>query len=293
MHADASTAANTPRRSCSPLTDTRLLSVAFSPVSPQPWCLTEQTITCGLPTLQRDSARWPPLLPGSVPVVWGAVLVMALAAMVDPLRIGITVLVVSRERPMLQLLAFWLGGVAMGLTVGLGALFLLRDLALQFMQHATTTTASAGVAITQIVLGVLALIIATLIAVGFRRRTNVRQLTAPPALSRLWERGGSSPWIAFLLGAWLGTPLQYIAALAAILASGADAGTQVGAVILYQVVVLALAEIPLVSGLFAPVKTQVIMSRVHDWVAVRRRQLVAVIIAVVGIFLMLNGIRSL
>ena len=65
-----------------------------------------------------------------MPVVWGAVLVMALTAMVDPLRIGITVLVVSRERPMLQLLAFWLGGMAMGFTVGLGVLFLLRDFAL-------------------------------------------------------------------------------------------------------------------------------------------------------------------
>jgi hypothetical protein len=38
--------------------------------------------------------------------VWGAVLVMALAAMADPLRIGITVLIVSRPRPVLQSLAF-------------------------------------------------------------------------------------------------------------------------------------------------------------------------------------------
>ena len=62
-----------------------------------------------------------------------SLLVMAMAAMVDPLRIGITVLVVSRPRPVLQLLAFWLGGLAMGFAVGLGVLFLLRDLALDFI----------------------------------------------------------------------------------------------------------------------------------------------------------------
>jgi hypothetical protein len=227
-----------------------------------------------------------------VPVVWGAVLVMALAAMVDPLRIGITVLVVSRERPMLQLLAFWLGGLAMGLTVGLGVLFLLRDFALVFMQRAASTTAGAGVAIVQIVLGAVALIIATLIAAGFRGRTQSRQFNTPAVFTRLSSRVGS-PWIAFLLGAWLGTPLQYVAALAAILASGADARTQIAAVIVYQVVVLALAEIPLASSLFAPARTQAVMSWAHDWVLARRRQLISAIIGVVGIFLVVNGVGSL
>ena len=227
-----------------------------------------------------------------MPVVWGAVLVMALTAMVDPLRIGITVLVVSRERPMLQLLAFWLGGLAMGFTVGLGVLFLLRDFALEFMQHEASATASAGVAIIQIVVGALALTIATLIAAGFRMRTRPRQLNTPAVFTRLSSRVGS-PWIAFLLGGWLGTPLQYVAALAAILASGADARTQIAAVIVYQVVVLALAEIPLASSLFAPAKTQAVMSWVHDWVLARRRQLISAIIGVVGIFLVVNGIGSL
>ena len=35
------------------------------------------------------------------------------------------------------------------------------------------------------------------------------------------------------------------------------------------------------------------MLRVHDWVLPRRRQLIAVIIAVVAIFLVINGISSL
>src|SRR4029078_11692796 len=60
---------------------------------------------------------------------------------------------------------------------------------------------------------------------------------APPgAWSRLTTRAGvamqgGSLWVAFVAGAWLATPLQFIAALAAILASGASAGNPVRAFI--------------------------------------------------------------
>src|SRR6476469_3838624 len=104
---------------------------------------------------------------------------------------------------------------------------------------------------------------------------------------------GQPLWGAFVAGAWLATPLQFVAALTAILASGASAGTQVVALVVYHVVALAFAEIPLVSALVAPDRTQAVMLRVHDWVLPRRRQLIAVIIAVVAALLVVNGIGSL
>ena len=55
----------------------------------------------------------------------------------------------SRPRPVLQLLAFWLGGLAMGLAVGLGVLFLLRDLALDFIKNLESTTATSTVGLVQ------------------------------------------------------------------------------------------------------------------------------------------------
>ncbi len=240
-------------------------------------------------------------------MVWGAVLVMALAAMVDPLRLGITVLVVSRPRPVLQLLALWLGGLAMGFSVGLGVLFLLRDLAFDFINDLESTTATSTVGLVQVAIGALALMFAGMIALRLpaRRREPVPvpdvdaqasalQPPTPTAMSRLSTRAGDamqggSLWVAFVAGAWLGTPLQFVAALTAILASGATTGTQVVALVVYHVVALAFAEIPLFSQLVAPDKTQAVMLRVHDWVLSRRRQLIAVIIAVVAIFLVVNG----
>jgi hypothetical protein len=221
---------------------------------------------------------------------------MALAAMIDPLRVGVTVLVISRPRPVLQLLAFWLGGLAMGLAVGLGALFLLRGLALELMQNVPGAGDSSTVALAQIGLGAFALLIAALIAVGFPRRAPSSQ-PKHSALSRLTARAGSalrsgSLWVAFVAGVALATPLQYVAALAAILVSDADAPAQIAALIVYHLVVLAFAEIPLVSSLIAPAATYTVMLRLHDWVTVRRRQLTAVIVATIGAFLFINGVTG-
>ena len=133
-------------------------------------------------------------------------------------------------------------------------------------------------------MGVLAFLLAAMIAMRFpsRRHAGVAVPgvetqtpavvpSAPGAWSRLTTRAGvamqgGSLWVAFVAGAWLATPLQFIAALAAILASGASAGTQVVALVVYHVVALAFAEIPLVSALVAPDHTQAVMLRVHDWV---------------------------
>ena len=44
-------------------------------------------------------------------------LAMAIAVSVEPFRIGMTVVMINRPRPGLQLLAFLLGGFAMGIAV--------------------------------------------------------------------------------------------------------------------------------------------------------------------------------
>ena len=57
--------------------------------------------------------------------MWITILVMAVAISLEPFRIGMTVLMLNRPRPMLQLLAFLSGGFAMGISVGLVVLFVL------------------------------------------------------------------------------------------------------------------------------------------------------------------------
>lgn len=51
---------------------------------------------------------------------------MAIAVSLEPFRIGMTVLMINRPRPLLQLSAFLAGGFAMGTAVGVVVLFVLR-----------------------------------------------------------------------------------------------------------------------------------------------------------------------
>jgi hypothetical protein len=239
--------------------------------------------------------------------MWGTVLVLALVATADPVRIGISVLLSSRPRPVLHLVACWLGGMVLSVAMALGVLFALRGFALGVMHKVQLATASSTAGHIQVAMGLLALTIAAL-TVGLCPRLRSRvalpgttpthlPVPSPPAFSRLSTRVNGALdarplWVAFALGVGLSTDLRYLAALTAILASGAAAGTQITAVAAYAVVALAFVEIPLVSQLAAPAQTGQIISAVHGWVKARRQQIFAVVIAMLGLFLMTNGMSA-
>ena len=236
--------------------------------------------------------------------MWGTVLALALVAGADPVRIGIAVLLFSRPRPVLHLVALWLGGMAVGVVLGLAVLFGLHDVALGVMHRVELATTSSTAGHIQIAMGVLALVVAAAIVVGFSVRQRARvavptddpsRRAGPTAFSRLSTRAvdalqAGPPWITFLVGVGISTDFRYLGALTAILASGAALGTQVGAAAVYTVVALAFAEIPLATQLAAPARTRAVMSQVHDWVKARRRAVLGIIVAVLGVLLMTTGI---
>jgi hypothetical protein len=234
--------------------------------------------------------------------MWVTVLALALVATADPVRIGIAVVLFARQRPVLHLVALWLGGMAVGVLLALGVLFGLHDVALGVMHRVELATTSSTAGHIQIAMGVLALLVAALIAVGFSVRNRTRVVTVadagsdqgPTAFSRLSTRAlgalqAGSPWTTFLIGVGISTDFRYLAALTAILASGAAVGTQVSAAAVYTVVGFAFAEIPLVSQLASPARTRAVMSYVHDWVRARSRAVLGVVVAVLGICLVTTG----
>src|SRR5262249_38050244 len=106
--------------------------------------------------------------------MWTTVLILALMTATEPVRLGVAIFLISRPQPMVNLLAFWLGGMVMGIGVAASVLILLRDFASSLMQDVSFIVASPTVGHIQIALGVLALVVAALIAAG----VSVRQ-TAP------------------------------------------------------------------------------------------------------------------
>jgi hypothetical protein len=256
---------------------------------------------------------------GSVPAMWSSVLLMALLVSLDPVRFGIILLLISRPRPVQNLLAYWGGCMIAGVSALLVPLMVLHFTPMfTSFEHdmaAPATAASSTVRHVQIGVGVLALVIAALMTVRFSARERAHLPTAggntstlvldsntpteaaseirrlPGRVRNAWENG--SLWVALVIGLLSGpppSPLLYV--LTTIATAGAAIGTKVSAVIAFVVVMLALVEIILVCYLAAPAKTQAVLGRLHDWVRPYRRQILITIFALAGVMLVAKGMGS-
>jgi hypothetical protein len=258
--------------------------------------------------------------------MWATVLMLALWMATDPVRLIIATFLVSRPRPLQSLFAYWLGGVVGGVASSVGVLIALRDVATPILHDITSFVAACTGGYVRVALGVLALLFAARIAARMLKRqpvgvpvsvaatstvalqprpsrivqlrTALRQYT-PPVLSRLtasvWhalETG--SPRVAFVVGmATALPPIEYQAALTTILASGAAIGAQLGASIMFLVVVLAAVEIVLISYVAAPHKTQAFILQLQNWMRAVGRKLLPVSSAVAGVFLVYSGMGAI
>jgi hypothetical protein len=239
--------------------------------------------------------------------MWTTLLVMAMAGSLDPGRIGLTVLMLNRPRPMLQLFAFLCGGFAMGGAVGL--LVLIR----QATPLAATNFTVGNV---QIAIGLLALLGAVVLATNISARRVIRrplsgatvggdagvvvvEPTRPSGLEKLCSRArnlllGRSVWVAGVSGLAIACPpVNYLTAMAVILASGAAPAAKAGALITFNAVAFALAEISLLGCLVAPDKTRAAVAALHAWIRSRHRRDVAALLAAAGCFMIAIGMSAL
>lgn len=233
-------------------------------------------------------------------------LAMALIAATNPVRLGVALLLISRRRPMLNLLTYWLGAVASAITAGLCVLTVVHHFAPTLMQSMSAQAASSGARRIQIVIGLVVLAVTALVAVGFSvRRPRVPtargdppalRTSTPTAFARLRSRAqgvlrGDYLSVAFVVGLGSGFPaVEYPVALAAIAASGRSIGVQIGAAIIFIVVMLLVVEIPLVSYSATPAQTQAVMLRLHDWVRPRRWRILATVVAAEAVLMVATGL---
>jgi type IV secretory pathway VirB2 component (pilin) len=223
--------------------------------------------------------------------MWITLLAMAVAVSLEPFRIGMTILMMNRPRPLLQLLAFLAGGFAMGIAVGVIVLFILRP---------ALGSAHFTLPRVQIVVGVLLLINAAVVATGVVGKRG--DGSAGPA-SRRFEPlamrvrqllNGCSLWTAGVAGLGIALPsVDYLAVLALIVASGAAASVQMGALLMFNVVAFGFVEIPLISYLVAPDRTRATLSALQDWLRTRRRSAVTILLIAVGCVLLGAGLTGL
>ena len=224
--------------------------------------------------------------------MWITLLAMAVAVSLEPFRIGMTILMINRPRPLLQLLALLAGGFAMGITVGVIVLFVLRP---------ALGSAHFTLPRMQIVVGAVLLVNAAVVAAGMvggerdeGSAGRADRISGALATRTRQLLSGRSLWMAGVAGLGIALPsVDYLAVLALIVASGAAAATQFGALLMFNVVAFAFVEIPLVSYLVAPDRTRATLSALHDWLRSRRRRNIAALLAAVGCVLLGVGVAGL
>lgn len=242
-----------------------------------------------------------------MPSMWITVLVLAGSVIFEPIRLGLVVLLLSRRRPLLQLLVFLCGGFIMGVGAGLVVLFILR---------AAPVVGHFSVAQVQIASGFVALLIAAVLATNVSLRRMVRPAPADGAVGggggglALLERTapnrqhladrtrtflrGDSLSVAAVSGMGAALPsANYLGSMAAILASHAAPVAQVQALVAFNLIAFTVAEIPLIGYLAAPQKTRAFMAALQNWLRSRGHRDIAVLVAAGGCFMLVLGVTTL
>jgi hypothetical protein len=246
--------------------------------------------------------------------MWTAVLFLGLGLAMDPLRLGLVIIVLSRQRPLPNLVAFWLGGMVAGVGVGLAALVFFRGVALAAIETLVAVTDSVRTSVVilaggglEITLGVLALTL--LSGLMIRQRVRVSVGDGDSALDAVEPRTPGffailaafsqnmlkrGVWPAFLIGLGSATPpVEFVVLLTIVSASHAEPAAQVSAVVVFTVLVLLLVELPLVTYLAMPQRTKAAMLRLDGWLSNYRRQIFQVMLAITGVVLLVRGVIAL
>ncbi|OBF05703.1 hypothetical protein A5730_16540 [Mycobacterium sp. ACS4054] len=253
--------------------------------------------------------------------MWGSVMGLGILAALNPVRLGLALLMISRPRPGPNLLAYWAGGLTVCVPELLAPLMLLNFTSTfgSVGHGASAKATSSMLPHIQIGLGVLGLSLAALMAMRFSTRQRARTpadgtpdapIAVPRFLSRAqgaedgrgirrllhrarraWDRG--SLWIAWVIGL-ISVPVDGVLfILAIIVASRAAIATQVSASIAFVLLMYSVVELILVGYLAAPARTHDLLRRLHDWVRAYHRQILVTVFTVVGVSQLAQGMHLL
>lgn len=264
--------------------------------------------------------------------MWGSVLGLGILAALNPVRLGLALLMISRPRPGPSLLAYWLGGLTVCVPELLIPLMLLNFTPMfgHVAHGSSSPSTSSTLGKIQIGLGVVGLSIAAVMTVRFLTRPRTpqpmpeddhsRELSmvsgAPIAMPRLLTRvpdestenpssfrrllgrihdaweSGSS-WVAWVIGI-ISVPVDGVLFIVAIIAaSGASVTAQASASVAFIILMYAVVEVILVGYVVTPAKTQSFLLVLHDWVRTYHRQILVALFTVVGVSQLAQGLHIL
>jgi hypothetical protein len=221
----------------------------------------------------------------------GPVFVFALTAALNPTLLTAVTVMLTLEKPERLLSGYLLGALVTSITCGLVLVFALPS-------SSTSSTAKHTVnPILNIVLGALVLLIVFVVGTGRDKRRRARsarkreeaKTKPPPRWRRQLSKGSARD--TFIVGVLLSFPgASYVAGMDLLAKQNAGTTVTVLAVIAFNLICLALLELPLIGYATRPEWTAATVERFSSWLT-RRGGRVALILATgAGIVLILRGI---
>jgi hypothetical protein len=211
-------------------------------------------------------------------------IVLALAAAVYPTLLAGVIVILSRPRPFRLLVGFLAGGMAISVVLGFVIVALLRQS--DRVVGVDTTTKP----VVDVLAGLVSIVVGWLVWTGRLARRRPR-LPHRKSGSGWTERvlGRGSIWYAVAAGVLLNLPgVWYVAALANI-AQDTPLAYRVGQILVFNVIMFTLVEVPLVMYLVNPERARRTITTSGAWVRDHRREVVAVLAAGIGVFLVIKG----
>ena len=218
------------------------------------------------------------------------VIILSLTASLNPTLLAATTVMLLLRNPSRLMLGYLLGATITSITLGLVIVFSLSD------SSATSTTKNTISPAADIALGAIALVAAWVLWSGRHERRRERQRArkaekpdkGPPRWQREMNKG--SPRTTFVIGMLLTLPgASYLAGLNNIHKLDYSTTGTVLLVVGFNVVMLWLLEVPLVSFLLAPDWTPKAVDRTKTWIAQHAHVFAVRGLALVGAALVIKG----
>jgi hypothetical protein len=225
----------------------------------------------------------------------GDVFVFAFTAALNPTLLAAVTVMLVLPNPKRLLLGYLLGALMTSITVGLVIVF-----ALGGSSSATSTAKHTINPALDIAFGLIILVLAFVVGTGRDKRRRARsarrkaeKADKPPPR---WQQAlsGGSARTTFVVGALLSLPgASYLAGLDELSKQDISTVTTVLSILAFNVIMLALLEIPLLGYAFSPEATAAAVHRFSAWLSRDGGRIALVLAVLIGIALIARGVAGL
>ena len=222
------------------------------------------------------------------------VLLFSLTAAVNPTLVAATTVMLLLPSPKKLMFGYLLGAYMTSITIGCVIVLSLGE------SGAVSTTQNSVNPGVDLAIGGLLLVVGFVLGTGrdrrYRERRAQKRAREEPKKTPRWQEalGKGNPRVTFVVGALLTLPgASYLAALDGIHRLSYSKTADVLLVVLVNVIMLALIEVPLLSFTFAPKWTPAALERAKGWFGRHGHTAAFIAVTTIGALLVVQGVVTL